>query len=113
MTTSEQITLQTNIPLQTSNGQMVTTVHLSIMSLSLLHYTTPGWAQVGISGICKSCLTDSQPREQFYVTNPYICIGITKIMKILGQMPPQPWGQIMLTNRYKSLPIVQTGVSGD
>ena len=37
-------TLQTNIPLQTSNGQMVTTVHLSIMSLSLLCPTTPGRA---------------------------------------------------------------------
>ena len=33
-------------------------------------------------------------------------------MKILGQMP-QPWGQNMLTNRYKSPPIARPGVGGD
>ena len=33
-------------------------------------------------------------------------------MKVHGQMP-QPWGQIMLTNCYKSLPISPPGVSGD
>ena len=32
-------------------------------------------------------------------------------MEIYGQMP-QPWGQIMLTNRYKSPPVARPGVGG-
>ena len=42
---------------------------------------------------------------------PYILYRDSKTIKILGQMP-QPWGQIMLTNRYKSPPITQPGVGG-
>ena len=58
-----------------------------------------GWGL--LSGICKSHWTNSQPLGT--------SIGIPKTMKILGQMP-QPWGQDMLTNRYKSPPIAQPGV---
>ena len=40
--------------------------------------------------------------------SPTFCIGIPKTMKILRQIP-QPWGQNMRTNRYKSPPIALPG----
>ena len=69
-----------------------------------------GW---GLLGICKSRLTNSPLLGTILCCkSPTFCIGIPKTMKILGQMP-QPWGQIMLTNRYKSPPIARPGVGGD
>ena len=69
-----------------------------------------GW---GLLGICKSRLTNSPLLGTILCRkSPTFCIGIPKSMKILGQMP-QPWGQIMLTNRYKSPPIARPGVGGD
>ena len=67
---------------------------------------TPHLPQVrhgcGLLGICKSRLTNSPPlRTILCCKSPTFCIGIPKTMKIHGQMP-QPWEQIMLTNRYKS-----------
>ena len=69
---------------------MVTAVHLSIMSLSLLHPTTPGRAQVGINEDLQELLDRfPNPGDDFLCCkSPTFCIGITKIMKILVQMPP-------------------------
>ena len=68
-----------------------------------------GW---GLLGICKSRLTDSPPLGTILCyKSPTFCMGIPKTMKIYGQMP-QPWGQIMLTNRYKSPPVARPGVGG-
>ena len=41
--------------------------------------------------------------------SPTFCIGIPELMKIFGQMP-HPWGEITLTNHYKSPLITQPGV---
>ena len=73
---------------------------------------TPGRVRVGsiIGDLQKSFYKFPTPDDNFMlqIPNIWICIGIPKVMKILGQMP-QPWGQ-MLTNRYKSPPIARPGV---
>ena len=72
--------------------------------------TYPRSVQVEISGDLKE-LFDKFPilGDGFMIQS---CIGIPKIIIICGQML-QPWGQIMLTNHYKSPPIAQPGVGGD
>ena len=52
------------------------------------------------------------PGDNLMLQIPYILYRDSKNNEILGQMP-QPWGQIMLTDRYKSPPISQPGVGGD
>ena len=92
---------------------MVTTVHLSIMSLSLLHLTTLGQAQKGISGDLQELFDRfPNPGNDFMLQIP-ILYRDYKNNENSWTNAPQPWGQIMLTIRYKSLPIPQPGVSGD
>ena len=88
------------------------------MALCVYHCHTPTpqvehrWRLVGI---CDSGLTNSPP-----IGTILWCKSVTILYrdlkkinnKILGQML-QPWGQIMLTNRYKSLPIARPGANGD
>ena len=75
------------------------------MHLSLSHPSYPRSGMGGdyCMGICKSHLTIPPPLGTILCyKSPAFCIGIPRTTKILGQMP-QPWGQIMLTNLYKSL----------
>ena len=52
------------------------------------------------------------PGDNFMLQIPYILYrDYSKTMKLYEQMP-QPWGQIMVTNRYKSPPVAGPGVGG-
>ena len=69
---------------------------------------TPHLPQVGNSGDLQE-LFDKFPTPGDVCKSPY---RDSKIMKTLTQMP-QPWGQIMLTNCYKSVPIARPRVGED
>ena len=85
------------------------TCYAPIIVMPHLPQVGHGW---GLLGICKSRLTISPPLGTILCCkSPTFCIRISKTMKIYGQMP-QPWGQIMLTNRYKSPPVARPGVGG-
>ena len=63
---------------------------------------TPGWAQVEIIwDLQESFDKFPTPGDNLCCKPPTFCTEIPQTMKIPGQMP-QPWGQMMLTNRYKS-----------
>ena len=85
------------------------TLNAPIIVMPHLPQVGHGW---GLLGICKSRLTNSPPLGTILCyKSPTFGMGIPKTMKIYGQMP-QPWGQIMLTNRYKSPPVARPGVGG-
>ena len=69
---------------------------------------------MGINGDLQE-LFDRFPNlgDDFMLQIPYILYRDYKNNENSWTNAPQPWGQIMLTNRYKSLPIAQPGVSGD
>ena len=97
-------------------------LHMHILIINIImflctyhcHTTpTPGRARVGIIGDLQESFDKfPTPRDNLCCKSPTFCILIPETMKILGQMP-QPWGQNMLTNRYKSPPITRPGVGGD
>ena len=108
------ISISYTIPLETCKEGSVA-IQCCCFQLCAYHChapPTPRRARVGIIGDLQEHLTNSRPLGTILCCkSPTFCIGIPKTMKILGQMP-QPWGQIMLTNSYKSPPIARPGVGG-